>query len=397
MNKQAPLIPAFFDLPSSASSTLPINLIKEWVESDRSPETEQRLLNPYKRTGIVVASDAAGLSKLSSQYSLIEVMRMINEPKELIHAHGTAIGGTAIGTWAADNTQMFYDYSIDPNKVVQAMQNAQAEITEKQIQVGIGMHYGEVYLLQNSLYGSVALENEETTEEQSNAGDILLSKELFNNITIPTKHKQQGSMIRIEKAESKKPTQNSNPFYPAPFPKSFHQQLRAEEVDTKALEQEYTSKKVVLLSRIFHKPYEQLLDTLTARVIGNEFLHQSTMHHEVEMVKTNGELAIYVCNDIEAAKRCAEQLQTNATDAQLQLNTGIAEGEILLFNLENGEREIAGMPVNIASKLAEDTSERGIIFIESKQDRTHNGYTLHTETKSGIEITTWKKAVPQNN
>jgi hypothetical protein len=42
---------------------------------------------------------------------------LINRPKELVHAFGSAIGGKSIDIWAADNTQTFYGEWIDPARV----------------------------------------------------------------------------------------------------------------------------------------------------------------------------------------------------------------------------------------------------------------------------------------
>ena len=48
-----------------------------------------------------------------------------------------------------------------------------------------------------------------------------------------------------------------------------------------------------------------------------------------------------------------------------EAHVGLTHGEVYLFPLANGEREIAGNPVNIASKLAEDSGLDGVLVEDS--------------------------------
>jgi class 3 adenylate cyclase len=48
-----------------------------------------------------------------------------------------------------------------------------------------------------------------------------------------------------------------------------------------------------------------------------------------------------------------------------EAHVGLARGEVYLFPLANGEREIAGHPVNVASKLAEDSGLEGVLVERS--------------------------------
>src|SRR4026208_924744 len=101
--------PGFFDLPAGAGETLPLDTIAEWTHSTQTQEVARAILSPHTLRGTVVASDSAGLTRLTRDRSLIEILALLSHPKELIHGHGTAIGGRSVGIWSADNTLMFYD------------------------------------------------------------------------------------------------------------------------------------------------------------------------------------------------------------------------------------------------------------------------------------------------
>lgn len=102
--------PSLFDVSQDIVRALPVDIIERWTRGDQSRETALELLEPQTRTGTAVVSDSAGLTRLGAHRGLIEILSMISRPKELIHAHGVAIGGGGIGVWAADNTQMFCIY-----------------------------------------------------------------------------------------------------------------------------------------------------------------------------------------------------------------------------------------------------------------------------------------------
>ena len=82
-------------------SNIPRKLIAQWLKSDRSEDTQKELLLPYRYEGTVVCSDSTSLSLLTQSLSLLEVLKIFSEPKEIIHAYGKAIGGEAIGFWFA--------------------------------------------------------------------------------------------------------------------------------------------------------------------------------------------------------------------------------------------------------------------------------------------------------
>ena len=81
MNKTQ-LFHSIADLSQDIAGSVPLELIREWRDSDRSEAAHERILEPHKCAGTIVCSDAAGLSRLGAGRPLIEVMKLISEPKE---------------------------------------------------------------------------------------------------------------------------------------------------------------------------------------------------------------------------------------------------------------------------------------------------------------------------
>ncbi|MBI2822350.1 MAG: hypothetical protein HYX74_09005 [Acidobacteria bacterium] len=69
---------------------------------------------------------------------LLDVLFLISRPKAVLYAFGREIGGRAIGTWVADNTEMFYPAALEMDTIVDAMSEAQFRIAER-LPVGIGL------------------------------------------------------------------------------------------------------------------------------------------------------------------------------------------------------------------------------------------------------------------
>ena len=146
--------PGFFDLPPDAGQRLPLEMISAWTRSDQTRERATTLLAPCTLRGLVVSTDTAGLTRLTEERSLIEILAMVSRPKELVHAYGRAIGGVPIGVWAADNTQMFYPEAVAPDHVIGMLLTLMDRIgAECEVGIGACVHEGIFYELGQCLYG----------------------------------------------------------------------------------------------------------------------------------------------------------------------------------------------------------------------------------------------------
>lgn len=389
------VIPSLSDISQDIAGPIPVDLIQKWIESDQTDATHEALLAPYKKNGTIVSSDSAGLSKLSVGKPLIEVMKLVSVPKEIIHSYGTAIGGKAVGIWVADNTQMFYDDTIDVNKVVAQMIGAQREIDLQPVQVGIGIHKGTAYEIGGGLYGVDADTIEEFTEEHSEEDEVIVSKRVLEDLCEEFQSgKDRGEMRVLDhkqlNVEAKK---NINPYYPAPFDRVFLESLF--ELDTtkadqmKQLHEERVVKRTIVLFRAFLTTEGRLLDQFVVKTAANAFVHDICNDYETQIIKSNGALAILSCEDSGEACDLALALSEAAKKNNVIANIGVCRGEVLVFDLENGLSEIAGTPVNVASKLAEDTQERGRIFFETSvadHVRQHGVKEEFKIQKSGVDI-----------
>src|SRR5258705_6778483 len=163
----------FFDVAQDISRNLPVDLIERWTKGAQSPDSARRLLDPNRREGMVVSSDSSGLTRLTERLGLLEILALIDRPKQLLHAYGAAMGGEAVGIWAADNTEMFYPAGTVADDVVSMLLTAQDRIgKECRVQVGVAAHSGHFFRLGGGLYGLDADRVEAISEDHTAGGGI---------------------------------------------------------------------------------------------------------------------------------------------------------------------------------------------------------------------------------
>src|SRR5947207_1008118 len=137
------IIPALADLTQDIAGPVPIQLLHDWANGEQDIGAAQALLASFRTEGTVVSSDTSGLSRLTQAMDLLDVLSLISQPKEILHALGREIGGRAIGTWIADNTEMFYPAGLQPDTVVNAMAEVQFRIQERlRVRIGMCIHSG---------------------------------------------------------------------------------------------------------------------------------------------------------------------------------------------------------------------------------------------------------------
>ena len=365
------MIPALADLSQDIAGPIPVGLVQDWVASARDAGAHERILAPYVRVGTIVCSDSAGLSKLSVGKPLVEVMKLVSEPKEVIFSHGRAIGGEAVGTWIADNTQMFYDASIPSETVVSQMIAAQRAMSGLTVKVGIGIHHGTVYEIGGGLYGTDADDIEGFTEEETKGGEVAVSASVRAAIgaAIPTKEERAGKHILDFEKHAAEASASDDVFYPAPFPKAFHEAVRSldagDPAAVEALHRAYAKRTVIILARVFDAPHDQLLDLLVARTAAGAVIRRVAAQLGVEVLEATGGVVLLHVPEADKAASFARELIVALRAGGFAGNVGLCEGEVLMFDRGNGNWNVAGAAVNISSKLAEDTPERGVIFFES--------------------------------
>jgi class 3 adenylate cyclase len=377
--------PGFFDLPSDAGETLPVEIIDRWTHSDQTRETALALLGPHTIRGIVVSSDAAGLTRLTRELPLIEILALINRPKELVHAYGRAIGGRSIGVWAADNTQMFYPQNLAADRVVSMLLTMLDQVT-RECEVGIGLcaHSGEYFELAGGVYGPDADRVELAAEEYTEAGELVITDHLASQLTpgfgfslapragLPA---TLGEILQVTGGPRLPGLEATDLKYPVPYTDDFYAGLSAyARTRRKSLAPRplYRELAVVLIEREREEPdipEVAALNDLSLAAVMKRIGGRLLADLRGQEIKTAGLISLYTFEDCASAVSFAEAFRDSLGAQHIQCRIGIDVGDVLLFQLGPASRDIAGGPVNVASKLAQDCGEFGKIYLSDEAAR----------------------------
>ncbi|MDD2516043.1 MAG: family 3 adenylate cyclase [Candidatus Gracilibacteria bacterium] len=409
MANKTKFLASLFNLSQDIIENIPFEIIDEWIKSDQSLETAKRILEPTKVRGISVSSDSAGLSSISIEKELIEVLGIISYPKEIIYGIGKSIGGQGIGIWAADNTQMFFDESIDPNKVVSAFLYLQEVALKKcEINIGFGLHFGEKYLIGGGLYGEEADFIEMIAEDNAKGGEVLISGQLWNLLDKNQFKMSPGEDInhpkdvvyRIDSGVLLRDVPiNLDYNYPIPFSQEFFKDLRkfysSKDKDLlDVLNGKYLQEKtIVLVERKKEKHHIEeisLLNDIALYALMEQGSHDILKNYNGLEIKTVGSLGIYEFDYCDDAINFTLAFRESLKEEGVECKIGVADGSVIIFNLANGNKDIAGNPINIASKLAQDKGEFGKIYLTrevfEKLEKRYFEYENIEINVSGINI-----------
>ncbi|KFA94345.1 hypothetical protein [Archangium violaceum] len=364
------------DLRQDIAGLIPAGLVLSWNGQEKTSARHEQLLAPFRKRGTLVSTDSAGLSTLTQRYSLAQVMKLVSEPKEVIHAYGTALGGEAIGIWAADNSQMFFGEEIAPSRVVAQMLAVQERVKALRVQVGMGIHTCECYRVGGGLFGEGADFIEAIAEDETAGGEIVVSGAILEWLPgglrdaarVREDLRAHGALWSLKDFSGRvEAVEGGNPNYPTPFDAAFFQRLRSmsvEELGTEAFP-EYRKTRTVVFVKAKHAPREFLLDSFTDMSLIDLTVRRIAASHGADVVKSNGTLAIVLFDEGREAVAFARDIIEGNRVLGVEAHVGVARGEVYLFPLANGEREIAGNPVNVASKLAEDSGLEGVLVERS--------------------------------
>jgi class 3 adenylate cyclase len=109
-------------------------------------------------------------------------------------------------------------------------------------------------------------------------------------------------------------------------------------------------------------------------------------------IKVAGPLGIYAFEDPVAALEFAEGFRRVLAHDEIVSRIGIDVGPVLIFDLAGGGKDIAGMPVNIASKMAQDRGRWGHIYLSAAMHARVDapGYAELRYTVSGVDLVVYE-------
>jgi class 3 adenylate cyclase len=402
--------PGDYDLARDLVDGLPLALVEQWRRSGRTAADAQRLLSGYAVEGYSVVSDSAGLTRLSERLALLDVLALIDRPKRILHAYGRAIGGRAIGVWAADNGQMFHPAETPATALLSALLSVQDEIERHcRIRIGIGVHRGIFSELSGGLYGAEADGIEDVAENHLEGGEIAVTGPVVDRL--PAGHPfalrrkddlrhPLGAVYQVldgPRLEDVRPVEDER--YPIPYSPDFHTDLLHLERSpgdadllARLTTRHLRERTVVLIERSGAPAETPDLDVLRGLAL-SATMRETALRllpptGAVE-IKVAGPLAIYLFDAPAPAVGFALRLRAELAEREIVCRIGVDTGPVLTGETPDGGRDIAGAPVNVASKMAQDIGRPGHIYLsEALREQTGLAPFVPIERAvSGVDIT----------
>lgn len=400
--------PGLFDIAQDITGGLPIKLVERWLESDQTHEDALELLRPHRVVGYNVVSDSAGLTRLTRDHGLLEILAIINHPKEIVYRVGTAIGGAGVGIWAADNTQMFYPDRLAAESLVAGLLTIQDEVQRRcRIHIGIGAHFGEFYSVARGLYGEQSDAIEEFAENATSGGEVTISQAVrdrlgpdsgFELVGRDGAWSSLGAVYTVKDGPRLADLPDRGGHYPIPYSEEFYADLVAleqrlgDQAFTQQLTDKYTRERVVVLverESEFADSHEiALFNNLALSTMLKDAGLRHLAEEHGEEVKVAGGIGIYTFAEPARALEFAETFRRELSGDGIHCRIGIDAGPVLCFDLAGGGRDIAGSPVNVASKMAQDRGRWGKIYLSERvyEHVDVRGFQPVTCSVSGVDL-----------
>ncbi|MEQ1947901.1 MAG: hypothetical protein ABL995_11975 [Bryobacteraceae bacterium] len=403
------IIPALADLTQDIAGPVPVELLQAWAAGGQDLSAAAALLGRFQIQGTVVSTDTSGLSRLTQEADLLDVLSLISEPKEIIYALGREIGGRAVGTWVADNTEMFYPESVEPDTVVDAMAEVQHRIGERlKLRIGMCVHSGTFYEIGQGLYGGEAERVEYLAEKCAGPGEILLTErvarqlgENTSGVLTPKTFQHEDfteQALLLPPGRRMAELQERDRAYPQPYPEDFykllphfHDPAERAQMKQRVYDRWLRERVVVFLARHQEpgsRTMADMLDDLVINALMDTVVREAAQSSE-HIASSGAGLAILTFANPQDAVDFARSAQAQLAANQLPVAAGIDAGPVLLFENARGPSGIAGNAINVASKLAEDIGATGSIHVTEQaasQLGFHEARDTFVTKISGMEL-----------
>lgn len=368
------VIPALADLTQDIAGPLPVGLFQDWATGNQDLGQAEELLRPFQVEGTVVVTDTSGLSELTGQHDLLDVLALISAPKEVVHGLGVEIGGKPIGKWVADNTEMFYPQSVRARDVLGAMSEAQFRIDASMVRIGMCVHSGVFYEIGGGLYGQDANAVEQLAEQYAGPGEILVTHAVADPLSGAGEFAFEAradlaavyspGVFRLSAQNRMPELKGLDARYPHPFPDEFFLMLRvlkhpdrAEQVRQRISAAYLRERVVVFLARDRGASGADTLSTLLDDLVTNALMDTivtGMAGAQDHLSALGGGIAILTFDTPREALDFAQVVRDRFVANGLPVKIGIDQGPVLFFANRRGPSGITGEPVNIASKISDD-------------------------------------------
>jgi hypothetical protein len=291
------------------------------------------------------------------------------------------VGGRALGVWAADNTQMYYGRDVSADRVLAMLLAMMDQVrAECEVPIGLCAHHGQFFELAGGVYGPDADRVEIVAEEHTEGGELVVTDTLAGLLegtdafTLRPRTDLAadfGTILRVDDGPRLEGVAADDINYPAPYSAEFFAEISRSKGRRRSLmpRPSYDEAAVVLIEREAEDPdipeVKVLNDlALTAAMIriGDQFLRDLSGTE----IKNAGLVSIYTFRDARSAVAFAEEIRTTLAQTGIHCRIGVDAGQVLVFDLGTGRHDIAGDPVNTASKLAQDVGELGRIYVTAR-------------------------------
>jgi hypothetical protein len=251
--------------------------------------------------------------------------------------------------------------------------------------VGIGLcaHRGTFYELGDGLYGPHADRVEIVAEEHTGPGELLVTDDIVAALGVGHGFELArrgdleadfGAIFSVTGGPVLTGVDATDFRYPAPFSDDFYRELHDyHSAEHAALPSpQYQDTAVVLVERERDEPdvpEVALLNDLALSAAMKRIAGELLARHGGTDIKTGGLIGIYTFAECGPAAQFAQDFRRVFAEQGVATRAGIDVGEVLVFDLGRGRRDIAGSPVNVASKLAQDLGEFGRIYLSDAATR----------------------------
>lgn len=400
------VLASLFDTASYHGPSLPKELLLAWATSSREEDVAEALLHEYKVPGTCVLGDASGLSKLSRTLPLTDVLALLHHPKSIVASLGKRYGGVPVGGWTADNTGMWFGQEVHPKKVYTYAANLLASLAPLPFAMSFALHAGFYYRIGSALIGPAYHTLEAIAENDVPAGELwaTLPSLPYLGVTGSRRHGPHGEMVSLPLTGTAEMTfLEARESYPHSFSPGFARMLdvyaRSDEQEKAVLrasmEQDVHREGYVLFWAYELPSQHTLAGVLDAQELDTYLVsscRQAKHAGGATWVKMGGGIGIVVAATLEAALAEAQTLGGVFAAAEVPVSMGVDRGGFFLFVQEDGDMDVAGSPVNIASKLSEDCGRPGCVLVSEGAGSVLSRAT-HRISVSGLSIVAQEHAL----